>query len=182
MKPMMEFTSKSGKEIEIWEPSMERLDQILKFVNDLAAEDTFLTFVPEKPITRNEEEIWLKSTLNNIKNKKAFLIWAIYNNQIIGSCDINQGHSHRNKHIGKLGIMVDKDFRREGIGRFLLEFIIEQAKKMKLNIVSLTVFSDNEPAISLYKKQGFKEWGRLPKGLYRKGKFSDSVKMYKNLE
>ena len=50
-----------------------------------------------------------------------------------------------------------------------------------MNIVSLTVFSDNNPAISFYKKVGFKEWGRLPNGLFRKNRFSDSVKMYKEL-
>ncbi|KKQ74376.1 MAG: GCN5-related N-acetyltransferase [Berkelbacteria bacterium GW2011_GWB1_38_5] len=180
-KPLMKFMSKSGKEIEIYEPSLDRLDQILKFVNDLSKEDTFLSFIPEKPITKIEEELWLKSVLNNIKYKKAYVIWAICNDKIVGSCDVYQGGTARDKHVGKIGIMVDKNFRREGIGSFLLNLIIEHAKNMEMNIVSLTVFSDNNPAISFYKKVGFKEWGRLPNGLFRKNRFSDSVKMYKEL-
>ena len=77
--------------------------------------------------------------------------------------------------------MVDQDFRSDGIGRHLLEKILEQTKKMKIKIVTIVVFGDNEIAITLYKKIGFKEYGRLPQGLYRQNHFSDTVEMYKVL-
>ena len=44
------------------------------------------------------------------------------------------------------------------------------------------MFSNNERARHVYEKVGFKETGRIPKGLYRNGKFIDDVIMVKELE
>ena len=180
LKVLAKFTTKKGREIEIWEPSIERLDDLLGFVNRLVAEDTFLSLTG-KPKTIEEERLWLKSNIENMKVGKSYLIWAVYNNKIIGQCDIVRGGA-RDFHVGNIGLMVDKDFRGEGIGRFLIEYILKEARKMEdLKIVKMSVFSDNEVAIDLYKKLGFKEYSRLPDGFIRQDKFSDHLMMYKNL-
>ncbi len=178
MKKIAAFTTKKGRVVEIIEPTMELLDEILEFVHRLAEEDTFLSFYPGKMITRDEEEKWLTGQITKIKNGCGLLYWAFFEGKIIGSVDINRGSSVRDWHVGTIGLMVDKDSRSEGLGKFLLNFILGEGKKMGLKIASLNVFSDNDIAISLYKKLGFKEWGRLPDGLYRKNKFSDAIKMY----
>jgi len=182
MKPLTEFTTKSVKVVELWEPSMDRLSQVLEFVNCLVKEDTFLSFDPKKPITFKDEKIWLEGQMDRIKKGNLYLVWAAYNNRIIGSCDLVLGQSPRYRHVAKIGLMVDKDFRRDGIGRFMLEYILKKAKEMKVKIVWLDFFSDNLPAYRLYKKLGFKEFGRLPNGLFRKGKYSDEIDMYKEIE
>lgn len=179
MKPITSFTTKSGKEIEIWEPSMERLPALLKLINDLIKEDTFLTF-HGRPLTIQEEKKWLENTINMIKNGKAFVIWAFCGDKMVGESSINFSES-RMEHVGKVGLMVDKDFRGDGIGKFLIEYVLQWAKNRKLKIARLSAFSENEIAIKLYKKFGFKEWGRLPQGFYRKGKYSDRIDMYKEL-
>ena len=179
-KPITKFTSKSGKEVEIIEPSIERLPQLLEFVNRLVAEDTFLSLTGN-PKTLEEERLWLKSCIEDMKTKKLHLVFAVHNGKIIGQCDIRRGGT-RDFHVGTIGLMIDQDFRGEGIGKFLIEYILEQAKKMEgLKIVKLFIFDDNEIAKSLYTKLGFKEFARLPKGFYRKGKFSDALQMYKEI-
>jgi len=178
-KPITEFVTKSGKKIEIYEPSMEKLRALLKMVNDLTKEDTFLTF-HGRPITINEEKKWLQGTIQQIKNKKAYVIWAFYNEEMVGECSLNYGLS-RMPHVGKLGLMVARKYRGDGIGKYLLNSTLSWAKNKNLKIVKLSVFSDNEIAINLYQKHGFKEWGRLPKGFYRKEKYTDRVDMYKEI-
>lgn len=182
IKPLERFKSKSGKEIEIWEPTMNRLPQVLEFVNRLAKEDSFLSFNPCKTLSTKEEGVWLTNQIQGMKRHQLYLVWAIYQDKIVGSCDLVRGITYRDSHVGKIELMIDYDFRRDGIGLTLLEYILQKAREMNFKIVSLTVFGDNKPAISLYKKMGFKEWGRLPKGFFRQGKYSDSVKMYKKLE
>lgn len=180
MKAIAQFISKKGKEIEIWEPSIDRLEDFLGFTNRLVLEDTFLTLTGQ-PKTIEEERLWLKSNIENIKAGKTIFIWAIYNGKIIGQCDLNRGHA-REPHVGTVGVMVDKDFRSEGIGRFLIEFILKQAENIAgLKIVKLYIFDDNEIAKNLYLKLGFKEFARLPNGFYRKNKYSDALQMYKEL-
>lgn len=178
-KPVATFTSKSGKKIEIFSPSMNRLPELLKFVNRLVLEDTYLN-LSGKPKSIEEEERWLKGTLMEIKSHKNMLFWACYESKIVGSVNILHGYE-RSWHVGRIGLMVDQDFRREGIGKFLLEYILEKAKDFDLKIATLEVFSDNVAAISLYEKIGFKIYGKLPEGLYRKGKFSDAIEMCKEI-
>ncbi|OGD56967.1 hypothetical protein A2V71_03250 [Candidatus Berkelbacteria bacterium RBG_13_40_8] len=179
MKKVDEFITKSGKKIDIVLPSMDGLRPLLEMVNELTKEDTFLTF-HGRPISLKAEKNWLKNVLTSISRNNTFLIWAFDDEKIIASCDINRCGS-REEHVGKLGLMVLKDYRNQGIGRYLLEYVLVQAKSMKIKIARLSVFSENDIAISLYKKLGFEEWGRLPKGYYRKGKYSDRIDMYKNL-
>lgn len=176
-----EFTTRNNRLVQIAEPSMDKLDEILAFVNALAKEDTYLSFHPGKEITREEEETWLKNNLEAIKNKALMIYWAIYDGKIVGAVDIRRGNSVREWHVGTVGLMVDKDFRGEGLGRYLLELILRKAKEAGFHTAVLGLFWDNEIAKNLYQKLGFIEYGRLPDGVYRKQKFSDHLLMYKKL-
>lgn len=194
---MIEFNSKNNRKIKLVEPSMDRLDDVLEFVNTLAEEDTYLSFHPGKKITRKEEEVWLKNNIKAIADKSLFIYWAIYDDsstsldqarggslgrgKIVGAVDIRRGSSVREWHIGTVGLMVAKVMRGEGLGKFLLESILAKGKEMGIRTAVLGLFSDNEIAKNLYKKVGFIEYGVLPDGVYRKNKFSDHVLMYKRL-
>lgn len=61
--------------------------------------------------------------------------------------------------INIMNIVVKKDKRMLGIGSYLLEFIIDFAKKHSYNSITLEVNENNLPAISLYKKYNFKQVG-----------------------
>ena len=52
---------------------------------------------------------------------------------------------------------------------------------MGLKLLILDTFAENEKAISLYKKMGFKEYGYLKKALFYKNKYSDSINMAKEI-
>lgn len=54
-----------------------------------------------------------------------------------------------------IGIAVDKNYQRKGIGSKLLKEVIEEANKNKVATVSLEVDEKNEKAINFYKKMGF---------------------------
>lgn len=48
---------------------------------------------------------------------------------------------------------------------------------MNLRRVELTVYTDNEPAIALYRKFGFVEEGTLRDYAFRDGEFADALSM-----
>lgn len=68
-------------------------------------------------------------------------------------------------HITLLGI--HPDYRRQGLGEFLLYILLEDAIKRGLQWATLEVKTHNHPAIALYKKLGFKIVGKR-KGYYQK--------------
>jgi RimJ/RimL family protein N-acetyltransferase len=181
MKIIKEFTTKSGKKIQLVEPTIDRVDDVTRFANKLAREDTFLSFDPGKELVREDEEKWLQNTIEGLSKGKTFFYFALYENKIVGSVDIHRGHSVRDYHIGTVGLMVDVDFRGEGIGKFLLESILNKAAKEGIRTAVLDCFSNNEKALNLYEKVGFIKYGSLPDGLYRKREFADRVHMYKRL-
>ena len=53
------------------------------------------------------------------------------------------------------GIGVKEEFRKKGIGKFMMNFSEERARKLKKKFIALAVTSTNEPAINLYKKTGY---------------------------
>jgi len=175
------FTTRKNRIVEIIEPRLDLLDEILEFVNELGEEDTFLSFYPGKKITREEEEVWLNNRLKQIENKSQLIYWAVFDGKIVGGVDITRGATVREWHIGTVGLMVRKDFRGEGLGKFLLEFVLKKAKELGIRTANLGVFSDNDIARRLYCKVGFEEYGKLPDGLLRKNKFSDHIYMFKKI-
>lgn len=52
-------------------------------------------------------------------------------------------------------LIVKKDRRRQGIGRALVQYVIEQAKQRGLRELSIGVDLDNYPALKLYTAFGF---------------------------
>ncbi|NLZ48471.1 MAG: GNAT family N-acetyltransferase, partial [Clostridiales bacterium] len=57
-----------------------------------------------------------------------------------------------------------KEFWSLGIGKALMEACIECARKAGYVQLELTVVAENERAVSMYKRAGFVEYGRNPKG------------------
>jgi len=178
-KPLAEYQGKSGKIFTIEKPSLSKVQELLEFTNRLIEEDTFLNLTGN-PISFTSERKWLQDRLREIARGDNYFAWAFYENKMVGSVSVMRAKP-RSPHVGEIGLMVDKDFRGEGLGQFLMEFVLKEAKKMKMQIVTLEVFADNLAAITLYKKFDFKEYGRLPKGLLRQGKYSDQIELYRTI-
>lgn len=67
---------------------------------------------------------------------------------------------HKLVHQCEFGIIVGKGYRNVGIGTYLMSSLIHLAKeKFKIELLHLQVYAEN-PAINLYKRFGFKEFGR----------------------
>ena len=65
----------------------------------------------------------------------------------------------RLKHQAEFGIILDENHRHQGVGSFLLSSLLKLAKlQFHIELIHLQVYQDN-PAIKLYKKFGFIEYG-----------------------
>ncbi|MBU4274743.1 GNAT family N-acetyltransferase [Patescibacteria group bacterium] len=147
------------------------------FINSLIDEEVKLALNQRQSI--KEEKNWLKKELKNIKNKKKVVLIAEHNSVIIGVTDISVDLWRRN-HVSNFSITIRSGYRGIGLGKYLMGEILKLAKKElkpKPKIIRLSVFANHKPAISLYKKYGFKEVARIPKQLFYSGKLIDEVIM-----
>ena len=65
-------------------------------------------------------------------------------------------HLQEEGRIHLFHIYVDKEYRRNGIGKKLILKAEEQGKKTKVKALTLNIVSGNSEAVALYEKMGFK--------------------------
>lgn len=102
---------------------------------------------------------------------------ALDGNEVVGWCDIRPRTESGFTHTGRLGMGVRADYRRRGIGRWLVGATLQEAHSAGLRRVELEVFSSNIPAVHLYKSFGFAEEGRARQARYLDGKWDDVLQM-----
>jgi putative acetyltransferase len=84
----------------------------------------------------------------------------------------------KRRHVGSVGMAVRDDFHGRGIGRALLEALLDIADNyLGLLRVELEVLATNAPAIHLYETVGFVHEGRKRKGAVRRGRHEDVLVM-----
>ena len=93
--------------------------------------------------------------LREIQNDHYVLWIAEQDRAVIGAADfqfvLDEGY------VGN--IAVKESFRRQGIGRALLQKMVESAQSLSLVFLTLEVRASNAPAISLYASSGFETVG-----------------------
>lgn len=162
-------------------PTIDDTQALLDYINTLSSEQTYIRFQGEQQTFEQEQE-YIEDFLKKMKAGTAVKILAFIDGKLVGVSDIDM-HDRVEKHIGLFGITIAKEYRNQGIGKLLMEKVLEEAKKnlKDLKIVTLSVFGDNPIAKSLYEKMGFVEYGRLPNGVIHKGEYTDHIFMYKQV-
>jgi len=179
------FQTKSGKECVLRWARQDDAEQLRDFINELAEEDTYILFSPGDNMTLEAETEFLQNNLKKDADKKSSFIVAEIDGKIVGTTDIrlDEHGRRRSEHVAIFGISVLKDFRGEGLGRELMAIALDHAQNFlnDIRLIKLNAFADNELAIDLYKKSGFRTIGTVPGAYLFKGKYSDEVTMIKEI-
>jgi putative acetyltransferase len=97
---------------------------------------------------------------------------------VVGLVGLQVSSKARERHTADLGLCIHAAHQRKGIGKALMEAILDIADNwLKLKRVELSVFTDNEPAIALYKKMGFTVEGTKKYSAVRNGVHADEYLM-----
>ncbi|MGP4079837.1 GNAT family N-acetyltransferase [Pseudalkalibacillus sp. R45] len=139
---------------------------------------------PEAFASSYEEEIERKAeqVANRLRAQNPdthFTAGAYYDRELIGIGTFLQRERNKTKHKGDIvGVYVAKHFQRNGIGFKLLQYLVEEAKKIEdLEQILLTVVSENRSAIRSYEKLGFEEYGLERRSLKINGYYYDESLM-----
>ena len=105
----------------------------------------------------------------------SFGLLACVKDEIVGQLSLfTFPNNPRRHHVGQIGMAVRDDWQGKGAGTALMQAAVDLADKwLNLTRLELEVYTDNEPAIRLYKKFGFVVEGTLRQFAYRDGQFVD---------
>ncbi len=122
-------------------------------------------------------EMWRKRLADPMDG--TFNLLACVENEIVGQLGLHTfPHNPRRRHVGQVGMAVRDDWQGKGVGSALMSAAMDLADNwLNLSRIELEVYTDNEHAISLYKKFGFVIEGTHIRFAYRDGQFVDVYAM-----
>ncbi|EDT85367.1 GNAT family N-acetyltransferase [Clostridium botulinum] len=173
---MKNIILKNGEKATIREAKKEDAQFMIDFYNLVGGETDFLSF------SKNEFKIPLEDYENLIasanKQDNSIILLTIIENKIISIASIESTYKNKGKHVGNLGIVINKDFWGLGLGTQIMNYLIGWAKSngitKKINLVT----NENNPiAIRLYEKFGFEKEGILKKETFINGVYYDLIAM-----
>jgi ribosomal protein S18 acetylase RimI-like enzyme len=102
-----------------------------------------------------------------------WMFGAFVGRQLVGVVGLKRDERAKERHKAEIvGMYVDSDMRRKGIGRSLLLRAFETARRLRgIRRVRLAVVESNKSALRLYKAAGFEVYGREEEALLVSGKF-----------
>ena len=144
------------------------------------AETDYLLSYSDEQSSDDEQEA--RSLEETERSSNEVELVAIIDGQIVGSAGVSAVRTRRKvAHRARFGISILKEHWGMGIGRVLMEVSIDCARKAGYTQLELEVVVDNERAVSLYRRAGFEEYGRNPRG-YKSASAGYQELVYMRLE
>ncbi|MBD0785745.1 GNAT family N-acetyltransferase [Vibrio sp. Y2-5] len=120
--------------------------------------------------------LWEKRTTDVPDNVYVYV--ALVDGEVVGNLGFEVCTSPRRRHVASLGMGVKDDIQGRGVGSALLATVIGLADNwLNLKRIELTVYSDNDRAINLYKKFGFAIEGESKAYAFRNGEYVSAYHM-----
>ena len=141
------------------EAAVEDAEAVITLYQTIGQETDNFTFGSEGLFTEIHQQ------QNNIaeaaEDQKAYFLLVLLKNELIGYGRL-LSMPRRLSHRAELAIALKKEYWNHGIGKMIMEKLIENAKNSGVELIDIRVRSDNERAIHIYHKFGFHTIGTIP--------------------
>lgn len=174
-------TDKTGREIILRNAEPEDAPELLRYLKITAAETPFLVREPgEITLTEDQESEFI---CNKLASERELLLIASADGKHLGNCALMQiADLKRCRHRCGIAIALYQEACGKGIGRAMLNAVLDAAMDAGYQQAELEVIAENQNAIALYESLGFHIYGRMPDNIrYADGSFADAYWMMKKL-
>ena len=125
-------------------------DMILEFFRGVPEEDRW--YLKEDPTQDETIEGWIR----NLNYERVLPIVAEVNGRIVADASLHRRHKGAFHFVGKVRVVVATDFRRKGLGMWMLLDLVNIAMHARLDKLVAELVADKEnPAIEAFKRVGF---------------------------
>lgn len=171
------FKLRDGTDVVLRALRWGDLDDLLELHNELIDEEAMIG--GEKKMTRDEQLDRHAELMKEVEGGRSVVIVAEIDGKAVGQTNARK-RGGRLGHTAGLGVFVRRMWRGMGIGSELMMELEAQARKIGVEVLFLEVYSVS-PAVELYRRLGYAEYGRLPGGIKYRGGYVDAVSMYKRI-
>jgi len=168
-----EIVLRDGRKVAIRPTTLDDAERLLDNINRICAEDVYL-MMDEVPWDLDRERRWL-SEFDGEQN--VLFVALAQDGSLVGQVDSHAGRFPKIRHVGTIGIAIRDGWREIGLGRILMDRILEWMRARGFRKAELSVFAMNVRARRLYEAKGFREEGVRAKGVRIRGEYVDEILM-----
>ena len=177
----IQVKDKLGREVVLRNAEVSDAAALIDYLKITAAETPYLIREPQEITITPEQEIdFIES---KIAARRELLLVALIDGKHIGNCSLMSIAPYRRyAHRCEIAIALYQAYCGCGIGKVMMQTILDVAKKAGYEQAELEVISDNKAAIALYSKLGFEKYGSFPDNMkYSNGAYASADWMMKKL-
>ncbi|MBP2098303.1 GNAT family N-acetyltransferase [Enterococcus rivorum] len=142
-------------EVTVREAIPDDAAEILTTLKLIGSETPYLV-MDDKGLAMSVEEM-AQNLADMYDSPNNVLLVALVDCKIVGTASVKASNKGRMEHIGEIGISILKDYWGFGLGRLMMEEVLQWSKESGIiRRLELTVQERNQRAVSLYEKIGFK--------------------------
>ena len=140
---------KLGREVLLRTAKKEDASDLIKYLKTTSGETPFLIREPDEiTITLEIEESFIQ---DKIDSERELMLLAYVDGKHVGNCSLMSLATYkRYQHRCEVAIALYKEYWGLGIGKAMLEMVLNVATSLGYEQAELEVVAENESAISLY--------------------------------
>jgi ribosomal protein S18 acetylase RimI-like enzyme len=139
----------SGTSVTIRPMVKEDADKLYAFFSRVPREDRL--FLRDDVSIRDVIDSWTQE----LDYRKVLPLVAEVGGNIVGDATLHRRTFGWTSHVGKVRLVIDRDYRGKGLGTVLIEELIDIAKKAGLEQLVAELMSNQTGALSAFKRLGF---------------------------
>ena len=175
------INDKLGRTVVLRAAMPKDSSDLIKYLKITSGETPYLIREPDEiTITLEKQEAFIQ---NKLDSERELMLVAFVDGKHVGNCSLmSLGTYKRYKHRCEVAIALYKEYCGCGIGKAMLETVLDVATELGYEQAELEVVAGNESAISLYEKLGFKKYATFQDNMkYADGSYCDAYGMMKKL-
>lgn len=155
---LKEVQLKNGELLIIRQAEEDDAEALIKYLNQVGGESDNLLFGKDDLHMTIEQEVEFINRIRNDQN--TLMLVGLINDSIVSVAQIGCKQRKRISHNSELAISVKKNYWSNGVGSAMMGELLHFAESNEIiTNVGLGVKADNDKAIKLYEKFGFRKVG-----------------------
>lgn len=142
---------RTGTSVTIRPMVKEDADKLYAFFSRVPREDRL--FLRDDVSLREVTDAWARE----LDYEKVLPLVAEVGGNIVGDATLHRRKLGWTSHVGKVRLVVEKDYRGKGLGTALMEELINIAKKAGLELLVAEIMANQTAALAAFKRLGFEK-------------------------